>query len=275
MRIDHRSYEAQGIEQIPTAHEGPLVQKIEKRGIRTLKGDLNRWIKATNRLLAGLKKKIHSLLDWIASIKKEMEEAKQQEPYLIEFIGQYYRNRNQGAWSNKAKTQNLKKFMAAYNFLQANDLHTVEQLEERIRELSLETGTLFKRMNSLSAHEKKLKEMILFGGNVQRLQPIIDEMNGIHWKGKRDKFRSDHQEEINLYYTSRRILKQNHGVNEVHIPTWQKEQETLRQQQEEINDHYKELREKLKQLQNVRYCVNMTKKAMEPVQQIKDKPQVR
>ena len=44
-----------------------------------------------------------------------------------------------------------------------------------------------------------------------------------------------------------------------------------------FGDHssYKELREKLKQLQNVRYCVNMAKKAMEPVQQIKDKAQVR
>lgn len=33
VRIDHRSYEAQGIEQIPTVHEGPLVQQMEKRGI--------------------------------------------------------------------------------------------------------------------------------------------------------------------------------------------------------------------------------------------------
>lgn len=32
-RIDHRSYEAQGIEQIPTVHEGPLVQKMEQQGV--------------------------------------------------------------------------------------------------------------------------------------------------------------------------------------------------------------------------------------------------
>ena len=62
-RIDHRSYEAQGIEQIPTVHEGPLVQKMEKRGIRTQKGDLNRWIRATNRLIASIKKKLNPWLN--------------------------------------------------------------------------------------------------------------------------------------------------------------------------------------------------------------------
>ncbi len=41
-RIDHRSYERQGIEQLPTVHEGPSVRQMEARGIRTDKGDLNR-----------------------------------------------------------------------------------------------------------------------------------------------------------------------------------------------------------------------------------------
>ena len=164
--------------------------------------------------------------------------------------------------------------MAAYNFLQENDLHTVAQLEERIQELSLETGTLLKRMNTLSAREKRLKEMILFGENVQRIQPIIDEMNGIHWKGKRERFRSDHQEEFNLYYTSRRILKRNHGVTEIHISSWQKEQDALRQQQEEINNQYKKLRENLKQLRNVKHCVVAMKKEIGNKQIRKEKVQI-
>ena len=47
-RIDHRSYERQGIDQLPTIHEGVTVQAMEAKGIRTNKGDLNRWIKVTN-----------------------------------------------------------------------------------------------------------------------------------------------------------------------------------------------------------------------------------
>ena len=48
-RIDHHSYERQGVEQIPTQHEGPTVRAMEAKGIRTDKGDLNRWIRKTDR----------------------------------------------------------------------------------------------------------------------------------------------------------------------------------------------------------------------------------
>lgn len=41
-RIDHRSYARQSLEQIPTVHEGPNVRKLEQKGIRTEKGELNR-----------------------------------------------------------------------------------------------------------------------------------------------------------------------------------------------------------------------------------------
>ena len=259
-RIDHRSYEAQGIEQIPTVHEGPLVQKMEQRGVHTTKADLNHWIRTTNRLIATVKKKIRSLLDWIASIKKEMEAAKHQEPYLIEVIGQYYQDRNKRAWSQKAKNQNFKKFVAADNFLQENDLHTVEQLEDRVQQLSAETDVLLARINALSTREKKLKDMILHGENVKRVQLLIDQMNAIHWKGKREKFRAAHQNEIDMYSISKCYLEQHHHVTEIMIPAWEKEQEQLQQEQEKLSVEYKTLRDTLNELLNVRYCVEYMKK---------------
>ena len=259
-RIDHRSYEAQGIEQIPTVHEGPMVQKMEKRGIRTQKADLNRWIRTTNRLIVAVKKGIRTLLNWIAALKKEIEEAENQEPYLIELIGNYYQERNRGAWSQKAKNQNTKRFFAAYNFLQENDLHTVEQLEERVRNLSKETNDLLARVNANFARVKKLQDMIIFGTNVERIQPLIDKMNAIHWKGRREKFRAAHQGEIDLYYTSKRILKQNHGVTKADIPAWQQEQDALREEEKVLSDEYKSLRERLQEMRNVQYCVEVAQR---------------
>ena len=47
---------------------------MEQRGIRTEKGDLNRWIKATNRMLQVLKKKLASLNRWIDGIQIELKE---------------------------------------------------------------------------------------------------------------------------------------------------------------------------------------------------------
>ena len=66
VRIDHRSYERQGIELLPTVHEGATVRAMEKKGIRTEKGEFNRWIRATNAVIRDIKKKIALLFDWIA-----------------------------------------------------------------------------------------------------------------------------------------------------------------------------------------------------------------
>ena len=54
-RIDHRSYERQGIDQIPTVHIGVAASQMEKKGIATERGELNRSIKAANRLLRDIK----------------------------------------------------------------------------------------------------------------------------------------------------------------------------------------------------------------------------
>ena len=69
-RIDHRSYERQGIDQIPTVHLGVAPSAMEKRGIRTERGDLNREIEVTNKRLRQLKAHISKLQNWL---KEEAE----------------------------------------------------------------------------------------------------------------------------------------------------------------------------------------------------------
>jgi len=48
-RIDHRSNAERGLDALPTIHEGPAVRAMEKRGIRTEKGEWNRYIKSINQ----------------------------------------------------------------------------------------------------------------------------------------------------------------------------------------------------------------------------------
>ena len=108
VRIDHRSYVRQGLDLIPTVHEGANVRQMEAKGIRTEKGELNRWIKATNRLMQDVRKKIKALFVWMAEVKEEL--SKPQTPSLADLLIAYYNQRNAGAWSNKARTGNLKQF---------------------------------------------------------------------------------------------------------------------------------------------------------------------
>ena len=49
-RVDLRSYARQGLDIVPTVHEGAAVRQMEKRGIQTNIGNLNREIRAANSL---------------------------------------------------------------------------------------------------------------------------------------------------------------------------------------------------------------------------------
>ena len=69
--MDHRSYLRQGIEQIPTIHLGVSAPQMEKKGIATDRGNINREIKHQNMILREISRRIKALLSWIRGIGKE------------------------------------------------------------------------------------------------------------------------------------------------------------------------------------------------------------
>lgn len=50
-RIDHRSYERQGLQILPTKHLGTAASQMEKRNIKTDRGETNRHIKMANKMI--------------------------------------------------------------------------------------------------------------------------------------------------------------------------------------------------------------------------------
>ena len=48
---EHRSFKELGLEQEPTRHLGPIASALERKGIRTEKGDANRAIMEHNQTL--------------------------------------------------------------------------------------------------------------------------------------------------------------------------------------------------------------------------------
>ena len=64
-RLDLRSYARQGIDKIPTVHMGPAVSQLEKKGIQTNIGNLNRDIKAANSLMQSIRQMVRSLKGWL------------------------------------------------------------------------------------------------------------------------------------------------------------------------------------------------------------------
>lgn len=270
-RIDHRSYVRQGIDLIPTVHEGPTVRQMEAKGIRTDKGELNRWIKATNRLMLDIKKKIKSLFGWISEVKEELSKPKT--PSLADLLISYYQDRNAGAWSQKAKGKNLKEFAEAVNYLMENKLLTLEALESRLSAVSTEFDTLSDTMKAKSARMKELQELIRQAENYKRLKPVYDELNGIKWKKQREKFETAHDADLRLFYTARRILKEKLDRKPITLAAWKQEYDRLQAEYAKLSPQYKPLREDLMKMRRVQYCVDRVLQRRQPEQEAPKKKQ--
>lgn len=73
-RVDHRSYKRQGKDELPTIHLGASAYALEKKGIETEKGNINREIKKHNELVRYLKNKITEINTWIKEFKNDLKQ---------------------------------------------------------------------------------------------------------------------------------------------------------------------------------------------------------
>jgi hypothetical protein len=72
-RVDHRSYARQGIDQEPTKHLGPVAAEMERRGIESDRGDINREITARNIARSARNEEIEQLRSEIVALEKQLE----------------------------------------------------------------------------------------------------------------------------------------------------------------------------------------------------------
>lgn len=69
-RVDHRSHRARGIEVPPTVHLGPTITEMERRGVRTERGDVNRRAWRLRELLQKLLEMKEALQKRLAAVPK-------------------------------------------------------------------------------------------------------------------------------------------------------------------------------------------------------------
>ena len=245
-RIDHRSYEKQGIDQAPTVHEGVAVRQMEAKGIATDKGERNRWIRSANAMLRTLREKIKALTIWLTELRAES-----QQPTLAALLTDYYDARYAGAWSSKAKVSNLKHFAAATAYLQENGLHTWGDLQTRLDLLRKRLYDVKSNLDAKHSRMKELSDLLRYAEQYERTKPVHDQLSTIKWKSKREQFKAEHESELRRFYLARRKLPDG-----IHTAEWQRELDALEQECEAEYAKYKPLRDEMKTLLDVKYCVD-------------------
>ena len=221
-RIDHRSYERQGIEQIPTVHVGVSATQMEKKGIVTERGELNRNIKAANRILREIRRLVRGLKDWIAELKERkaalleaLAEARAQasEPTIPQLLARYMEQRGEerADWTSKGKLKgavsDFNKVQAAMEFLRQKEISTVETLDRQLDRISETAVAIRDSMRKAERRIKDIDTLLSHIGNYEKYKPVYREYAAIGWKKQKEKFEEAHRGELDAYRAAARYVK--------------------------------------------------------------------
>ena len=221
-RIDHRSYERQGIDQIPTVHVGVSATQMEKKGIVTERGELNRNIKAANRILREIRRLVRGLKDWIAELKERkatlleaLAEARVQasEPTIPQLLARYMEQRGEerADWTSKGKLKgavsDFNKVQAAMEFLRQKEISTVETLDRQLDGISETAVAIRDSMRKAERRIKDIDTLLSHIGNYEKYKPVYREYAAIGWKKQKEKFAEAHRSELDAYRAAARYVK--------------------------------------------------------------------
>lgn len=252
-RIDHRSYERQGVEQIPTQHEGATVRAMESKGIRTDKGDFNRWIRKTNAMLREAKQKIAALIDWLIEVKAKL--SKPQPPTLVELLSAYYDNRNKGAYSSRARIANLKKLSETVNYLEAKHIYTADDLDTALHTMQGKIDTLKKSASGKQTRIKELDELLRMANYYMAGKPFADKLKTIRFEKSRQKYKSEHDDTLRLFYMAERKLKGQAVDGKLPAAAWCAEKARLETEYRDLQQELAPLYADTKKLWAIHYSI--------------------
>ena len=235
-RIDHRSYERQGIDQIPTVHLGVAAFQMERRGIRTERGNMNREIEVTNQRLRQLKARISKLQN---RLKYEMENT--EPPTLADVIQGILARRVQTGKSDRYQAiGNLKAAAKMLNFLQQNQIMDMAGLDEKFTSMIGEQIDIRDELKPIDRRMATLKKHI--------------EQVDIYLKHKGKKALMDSEQ--TLFTAANNYLK---GVmnGKTTLPTkaWKAEYAKLTAERNRLNQRYVALKDEVREAEQIRKSV--------------------
>ena len=269
-KVDHRSYQRQGIEQIPTIHLGVSATQMEKKGIATDRGNINREIKHQNMILKEISRRIKALLNWIRGIGKEEKTENEntkstllpKENLLSIFENLIHKN----ADNNNA---DLEKYMESYQLLKEKNITSINQLKESITDLRDKN---YKITRALKDTEKKIDEKTQLIDQSEKYLKYKDIYKAYTKtkKSKQEDFYNEHTAELILFESAKKHLKNHLGESKtLAISKWKSELATLKKEKKSLYNQILEIREEVAQAEKVKTGIEQLQEQEKRLSQVK------
>ncbi|ESE28826.1 MobA/MobL family protein [Eubacterium brachy ATCC 33089] len=256
-KVDHRSYRRQGIEQIPTIHLGVSATQMEKKGIATDRGNINREIKHQNMILREISRRIKALLNWIRGIgkeeKAENENTKSTLPPKENLLSVLENLIRKNADNHNT---DLEKYIESYQLLKEKNITSISELKENILDLR---DKIYNTTRAIKDTEKKIDDRVQFIDHAEKYLKHKDTYKAYTKlkKNKQDTFYNEHTAEIILFESAKKYLKEHLGESKtLNVSKWKSEIGTLRKEKDTLYSQIIDIRKEVEQAESVRSCID-------------------
>ena len=274
-RVDHRSFKRQGIKQIPTIHLGASASAMERKGIRTEKGDINREIKRQNELLKNIGNEIKKITSWLAGFKDKLKESyreyKDQSKKQIEnesglfnlyeylsFYQEMQENNRAGlsfyGKRNKA-IYDLKRYASGINYLRENKIKTISDLQGHINTLRSKNSEIYKTIKENSQKIEDLNKCLAYAKTVRKTKATYQDYESK--KIFKESFYKNNQKEIDQHIRARTLIEKISGKKNLREKEWLVEIKNLEDEISKLNTESEKIRERYKEINHIKYAVEV------------------
>lgn len=274
-RVDHRSFKRQGIKQIPTIHLGASASAMERKGIRTEKGDINREIKKQNELLKNIGNEIKKITSWLAGFKDKLKESyreykdqskKQIENEsglfnLYEYLSFYQEmqenNRAELSFYGKRNKAiyDLKRYASGINYLRENKIKTISDLQGHINTLRSKNSDIYKTIKENSKKIEDLNKCLAYAKTVRNTKATYQ--NYESKKIFKESFYKKNQKEIDQHIRARTLIEKISGKKNLREKEWLGEINNLEYEISKLNTESERIRERYKEINHIKYAVEV------------------
>ena len=265
-RVDMRSFERQGIVDLePQVHLGPAVSALESKGVQTNLGERNRQIIHVNSIIKALQRTVAALTEWLHSITDTLRQhAVLSDPgdYQLWDVLMSYLDLRKAAretWSHRAQSKgSLKDMEALHNavyFLRERGIDTVNALAAYLQKTGARLSELRSTIRQKEQRIRDIDALLAADHTVNGLHPLQDELNSIHWKGRKEKFAADHKDELEKLNKAKSLLHKFGLTLPLDRKALRKEKKQISAEVEAERPKLETLQAELDQLKQVRYWV--------------------
>jgi len=194
-RVDHRSFERQGLEILPTIHLGAVSHALEKQGIRTERGDINRAIKKKNAQLQLLDKKIHEIQN-------------PPRPQFLIDIENSIKAKNSPGYEHWCRIFNIQQMAKTLLYIQQNGYEDMNALQSAHQNAANDISNLQTQLDETKDELTALRKQKDATETYRRTVDIWKKYNNTTWffNSSKEKFYEENKSDIEAYKSARAYI---------------------------------------------------------------------